>query len=81
MDACCRSSALGYPVSPLRCAPLLLVYLPMLQGGLTMLTLFFVYRVWLHRASPGFARWLLIVHATTLIGFAGCSFYWDLVVV
>lgn len=58
-----------------------LVYLPMLLVALTVLTLFIVHRAWLHRTSAGFARWILSVHAATLVVFAGCLFYWDLVVV
>ena len=56
-----------------------LKYLPLLLCVMTILLVIIAYR-WPYRTSSRFARGTLGLHAATLIGLAGCLFYWDLVI-
>jgi len=58
-----------------------LKYLPLMLVALAVVSAIISFRAWKYRNTNGSTRWMVSIHAATLIGFAGCLFYWDLVVV
>ncbi|MBK9289821.1 MAG: hypothetical protein IPN38_19755 [Flavobacteriales bacterium] len=58
-----------------------LKYLPMILAALAVVSAIISFRAWRYRNTNGSTRWMVSIHTATLIGFAGCLFYWDLVVV
>lgn len=56
-------------------------YLPMMLVALTIVALIISFRAWRYQNTNDFTRWVVSIHAATLVGLVGCLFYWDLVLV
>jgi len=69
---------LGDATDPIHAA---LKYLPMLLCALAILSVILTYRAWYFHTSSGFTRWVLSLHAATIVGLGGYLFYWDMVLV